>query len=200
MVCKTTFTKNRGGGGTPIESGQALPARKRALAGLTLVEMLVGMFVAGVLVSSIGALWFYSNRSFAAQLNYVEMDQASQMALDRLSQQIRQVKKLVSESAHQLVFTDYDDQTLTFRYDPDELTLLRIKNGVTTTLLRDCNNFRFQIFQRNPVAGSYDQYPAATAANCKLVHVRWVSSRPLYGSGQENTESVSSAKIVIRNP
>src|SRR5687767_3049125 len=102
---------------------------KRSSAGLTLVEMLVGMFVAGVLVSSIGTLWFYSNRSFAAQLNYVEMDQASQMALDRLSQQIRQVKKLVSETQHQLVFVDYDDQTLTFRYDPDELALYRIKNG-----------------------------------------------------------------------
>lgn len=191
MVCKITFTKGSGG---------TLPSRKRAAAGLTLVEMLVGMLVAGVLVSSLGALWFYSNRTFAAQLNYVEMDQASQMALDRLSQQIRQTKKLLSESNHELVFLDYDDERLTFRYDPDELALFRIKNGVTDTLLRDCTNFRFSIYQRNPVAGSYDQYPAGTAANCKLVHVRWVSSRPLFGSGQENTETVSSAKIVIRNP
>lgn len=181
MVCKTTSIKKRA-------------------AGFTLVEMLVGMLVAGVLVSGLGALWFYSNRSFAAQLNYVEMDQASQMALDRLSQQIRQVKKLVSETRHELVFIDYDDQTLIFRYDPDEQALFRIKNGVTDTLLKDCTNFRFSIFQRNPMAGSYDQYPAGTAANCKLVYVRWVSSRPLFGSGQENTETVSSAKIVIRNP
>lgn len=187
------FTKSRG-------IGRTLPSRKRALAGLTLVELLVGMMVAGVLVSSLGALWFYSNRTFAAQLNYVEMDQASQMALDRLSQQIRQVKKLVSESNHELVFIDYDDQPLTFRYDRDEQALFRIKNGVSETMLRDCTNFRFSIFQRNPVAGSYDQYPAGTAANCKLIYVRWISSRPLFGSGQENTETVSSARIVIRNP
>ena len=53
------------------------------------------------------------------------------------------------------------------------------------------------MFQRNPVNGKYDQYPTATASQCKLVQLRWVCSRDLIHA-RRNTESVQSAKIVIR--
>jgi hypothetical protein len=165
-----------------------------------MVELLVGVMVGGMLIATAGSLWFYSNRTFAAQLNYVDMDQASQMALDRLSREIRQTRDLVYEHKKKLIFTDYDGEQLTYQYVNSDKVLQRVKGGVTNVLLSHCKDVDFTVFQRNPVAGSYDQYPAATADNCKLVHVRWVSSRPLYGTGQDNTESVSSAKIVIRNP
>jgi hypothetical protein len=165
-----------------------------------MVELLVGIMVGGMLIATAGSLWFYSNRTFAAQLNYVDMDQASQMALDRLSREIRQTRELVSESKRKLIFIDHDGEELTYQHSNTDNLLQRVKGGVTNVLLANCTDVDFTIFQRNPVAGSYDQYPAATADNCKLVHVRWTCSRPLFGTGQDNTESVSSAKIVIRNP
>ena len=165
-----------------------------------MVELLVGIMIGGMLVATAGSIWFYSNRTFAAQLNYVDMDQASQMALDRISREIRQTKELQAETNDRLVFTDYDGETLSYQYVGSSKELQRVKGGVTNVLLQNCKDLDFTIYQRNPVAGSYDQYPAATADNCKLVHVRWVCSRPLFGTGQDNTESVSSAKIVIRNP
>ena len=169
-------------------------------AGFTLVELLIGVMVGGMLIATAGSLWFYSNRTFAAQLNYVDMDQASQMAMDRLSREIRQTRELISESKQKLVFIDHDGEQLTYQYIDNRETLQRIKGGVTNVLLANCKDLDFSIFQRNPVAGSYDQYPAADADNCKLVHVRWICSRPLFGTGQDNTEAMSSAKIVIRNP
>jgi hypothetical protein len=173
---------------------------RRTTAAFTLVEVLVGIAVGGMIIATAGTLWFYSNRSFAAQLNYVDMDQASQMALDRLSRDIRQTKDLLAATNTKLLFADYDDEQLLFEYVERDKALYRIKGGITNALLRNCKALEFTIYQRNPIFGTYDQYPVATAENCKLVHVRWICSRPLYGTGQENTESVSSAKIVIRNP
>ena len=51
--------------------------------------------------------------------------------------------------------------------------------------------------QRNPVGGSYDIYPAATAATAKVINVSWMCSRKIFGI-KEDTESVQTARIVIR--
>jgi hypothetical protein len=45
--------------------------------------------------------------------------------------------------------------------------------------------------------GSYDVYPAASAATAKVVNVSWICSRQIM-NGMENTESVQTARIVIR--
>ena len=186
MGFKTMFIKN--------------PLVRRSRSGSALIEMLFGIGISALVLTQICLIWYYSSRSFVAQLNYVDMDQASQMALDRLSREIRQTRELVSESKRKLVFIDHDGEELTFQHSDSGNLLQRVKGGVTNVLLANCKDIDFSIYQRNPVAGSYDQYPAATADNCKLVHVRWTCSRPLFGTGQDNTESVSSAKIVIRNP
>ena len=101
-------------------------------------------------------------------------------------------------ATNKLVFTDYDDVTLSFIYDPTNKTLLRIKGAQTDVLLTGCDSLTFSIYQRNPVAGSYDQYPTASVATAKLVQVQWLCSRPLYYNALQNTESMQSAKIVIR--
>ena len=95
------------------------------------------------------------------------------------------------------VFTDYDDQTLSFIYDPAAKQLTRVKGAQTDVLLTGCDSLTFSIYQRTPVPGSFDQYPA-TLATAKLVQVQWLCSRPLYYNSLQNTESMQSAKIVIR--
>src|SRR5205823_172533 len=148
-------------------------------------------------MAGICSLYFYSYRSFAAQLNYVDLDQYSQRALDRMSQQIRQVKAMTDFGTNKLVFTDYDDVTLSFIYNPTNKTLVRMKGTQTDVLLTGCDSLTFSIYQRTPVAGTYDQYPA-TLATAKLIQVQWLCSRPLYYNSLQNTESMQSAKIVIR--
>jgi len=165
---------------------------------MTLFEILIGMGVGCFVLATVCSMYFYSYRSFAAQLNYVDLDQNSNRALDKMSQQVRQVKALTEFTTNRLVFTDYDDQTLSFSYNPTNKTLVRTKGAQSETLLTGCQWLIFSIFQRTPVAGSFDQYAATDLSTAKLIQVSWLCSRPLFYNSQVNTESMQSAKVVIR--
>src|SRR5687768_7429644 len=165
--------------------------------GFTSVEFLMAMGIAGILLAQVCSLWFYSTRSFAAQLTYTELDQNSQKALDHLSRALRQVKELTSfNNTNEMVFKDFDDQPLTYRLTGKKI--VRIKGAERTTVLSDCDWIHVSIFQRNPVEGAYDQYPAADVSSCKLVELRWKCSREPYPMSPTTTEYMQSAKIVIR--
>lgn len=172
---------------------------RRRRAAFTIVEFMVASSIGSVVAVAVGSLLFYSGRSFAAMANYVELDHDSRVALDRMSSEIRQANRLKEFTSTSLTFEDWDGGTLTFALDPNSKTLRRIKNGVTAPkpLLRECSYLQFSIYQRNPVSGTYDQYPTASASTCKLVQLNWICSRRTVGS-PVNTESVQSAKIVIR--
>src|SRR5262245_32048280 len=68
------------------------PGVRTRAAGFTVVELLIGLAISGLILAEVCALWFYSSRSFAAQMSYVDLDQSSQRALDVLSREIRCVK------------------------------------------------------------------------------------------------------------
>ena len=176
-----------------------ISTKRRQKRGFSLVEMLVAVAIGSIVLGTLGALAFYTGRSFAAMANYVDLDAYSRNALDQMSKEIRQTARLTSATSTSLVFENLDGSKLSYVYDPDERTLRRYRNGVADAkpLLIECDYLEFSIFQRNPVGGSYDQYPAATPATCKLVQLRWLCSREMVYS-RFNTESVQSAKIVMR--
>jgi hypothetical protein len=179
MVCTITSTKRRRGG-------------------FTLTELLVTSVSGGLVLLALAALTFYTGRSFSSLANYVDLDNYSRKALDTMSREIRQTNKLLSATTNSLTFQDYDGGDLVYSYDANARTLTRSKNGVVDSdpLLRECQFLQFLIFQRNPVAGTYNQWPTATASTCKLVQLKWICSRTVIRT--INTESVQSAKIVIR--
>ena len=165
---------------------------------MTLLEVMVTTGAASMALAGVGALSVYTVRSFAAMSNYMELDKNSRNALDRMTQIIREADGVTRYDSHQVVLS-YHGQPLSFNYSPGAKTLSMVHtNGVTTVFLEDCDFLRFEAFQRNSVPGTYDQYPAAELENtAKLVQVSWICSRALIG-GLLNTESVQSAKIVIR--
>lgn len=166
---------------------------------MTLAEFLVASGISAIICTVVLSLVVYSARSFAGMANYTNLDRASRNALDNMSKAIRQTKKLTAFTSTSLTFLDADDGTLTYAYDSSAKTLTRSKNGVAdaTPLLTECDYLKFSIFQRNPIGGSYGVYPTATADTCKLVQLNWTCSRKILGAAI-NTESVQSAKIVIR--
>lgn len=166
---------------------------------MTLVEILIGSAAASLVLLTVTSLSLYSGRSIASLANYVDLDNYSRKALDRMSQQIRQTNRLLECTSTNLTFEDADGSRLSFVYDTTAKTLTRYKNGTADSqpLLKECDFLQFDIFQRNPVVGTYNQFPAATPATCKLVQLRWTCSRRVAGA-RINTESVQSAKIVIR--
>lgn len=176
MVCKTTSTDRHG---------------------FTLVEFLISMAVGSLIFLAVAVLGLYAGRSFAGLVNYAELDAKSRNALDQLTRDVRQVNRLTSNTATSLTFEDADGSTLKYVYSPDSRTLTRIKGGASKVLLTGCDKLSFAIFQRNPIGGTYDQFPTAAAATTKLINVTWTCSRNILGT-KMNTENVQTAKVVIR--
>lgn len=195
MVCSITSIKTL----ALATQSPARPLRRKSQSGMSLPELLISMAIASIITAGIASLSFYSSRSFAAIANYVDLDHRSRVTLDLMSRDIRQANRLIEFSDTSLTFEDFDGGELIYKYDPEEKTLVRSKNGVAESkpLLRECIFLKFSIFQRNPISGTYDQHETATPSTCKLVQLQWICSRKILGV-ERNTESVQSAKIVIR--
>lgn len=164
---------------------------------MTLVEIMVALAVASILLLAVAVLGLYGGRSFAGLANYTDLDARSRHALDRLTKDVRQVNRLTASTSTSLTFEDADGSSLQYIYSPDDRTLSRVKGGDTEVLLTECDNLSFAIFQRNPINGTYDQYPTASPATTKLINVTWTCSRKILGNTM-NTENVQTAKVVIR--
>jgi prepilin-type N-terminal cleavage/methylation domain-containing protein len=191
----------------PVVGSRCIGGLQQALPGgayraFTFVEVLVAMAIAGLVVLGIMSFFLFAGRSFAAMVNYLDMDKRSQLTLDQFSQQVRQVRQLTAYSATHgvitsLTFEDYDGGALTFAYDAAGHKLTRSKGGQVRTLLPACSSLEFRIFQENVTPGTFDGITTATATNCKLVEVNWTCSKKLAGS-LLNTEIMESAKVAIR--
>ncbi|HUS37619.1 MAG TPA: hypothetical protein VM680_19885 [Verrucomicrobiae bacterium] len=173
--------------------------KKRAVA-FTLVETLVGVAIGGIVLLTLIQLIFYTGRSFAALYNYIELDKYSRNALDQMVYKIRQADAMTSYTSNRLEFGYNTSQTLVYDYSPTAKTLTETVAGQSKVLLKGCDMLQFSIYQRNTASGTYDQFPATLTNNSvKLVQLSWTCSRTVLGA-RINTESVQSAKIVIRNP
>jgi hypothetical protein len=140
----------------------------------------------------------FATHSFASMANYASLDKDSRNALDRMSTEIRQADRVLASGSNYLTFS-VTNGTIRYYYDPVGQTLTRSVNGVADSrpLLQQCQFLQFGTYQRNPIGGTYDQYPTADSNTCKLVQLSWICARSIIGTTQ-NTESVESAKVVIR--
>jgi hypothetical protein len=151
----------------------------------------------GLVFGAVATLWMFSARSFVALGNYGDLDAASRNALDTMSRDIRQTRALTNFINTKLIFDDYDNTPLTYVYDSGAGTLTKQKNGANTVLLKQCDYLNFDISQRNPSA-NFTFVSTSNLTEVKLIDVSWRCSRQIMGS-KVNTESVQTAKIVIRN-
>ena len=188
---------------------------KAGCTGMTLVELLMAIGISGMVFTAVAILILFSGRSYAALANYVDLDNRSRGALDRMSKEIRQVDRVTDSASAALptgqvvtnrlalsgTETDGSAYTLIYNYDPATQTLLRTKTGGnhpgTNTLLTGCTYLNFGMYQRVPKTNSFDQFDAADLATCKVVQLDWICSRKIFNK-TANTESIQSAKVVIR--
>ena len=184
---------------------------------MTLVEMLIAIGISGIVFLAVGMMIFFSGRSYAALANYVDLDNKSRKALDQMSKEIRQVDGVIEMGTNtlpsgkvvtnKLVFsgkeTDGTAYTITYNYNPNgtDKPLTRTKVGGlyagTTTLLTGCSFLNFGMFTRVPKDGTLDNFEATDMATCKVVQIDWICTRRIFKES-DNTESVQSAKVVIR--
>jgi type II secretory pathway pseudopilin PulG len=199
-------------------------SNKAGCVGMTLVELLMAVGISGMVFAAVAILIFFSGRSYAALANYVDLDNKSRQALDVMSKEIRQVDGVTGSGTvtlpatpafpsgqlvtNQIVLSGKETNefpffpyTITYDYNPTKQTLVRSKAGGfypgTNTLLTGCTYLNFRMYQRVPRTNSYDLFYAADHATCKVVQLDWVCSRKIFKES-DNTESIQSAKVVIR--
>jgi hypothetical protein len=166
---------------------------------VTLVELLVSIALGAIVLTGLAQVLFYSGRSFAAISNYSDLDYNSDYTLKVMSREIRRAMSVKAASETSITLVDSDNIDLQYVWDSTAKTVSRIKNGVTEVLLKDCEYILFTLWQRNPVFGTFDQYPRTlTASKAKLIQVTWICRRRVMGT-QVNTLSELSAKFVLRN-
>jgi hypothetical protein len=155
----------------------------------------------GILVlASAVVLWAYASRTCASLLGYVDLSSSSKNALARISQQIRNARSLQSCNATQLVLLDPDGLKAEIAYDHKAKSVVRVKNTVRTTLLTDCTNFEFVVYQRTPFSNTFLLQTNAWNTNtAKVVEMRWICHRRVTGD-KGSVESQVAAKVVMRTP
>src|SRR4051794_9528018 len=103
--------------------------KKQALRAFSMVEMMFTMAVAAVVLAGVLAFLAFSNRSFASLTNYLDLDQKTQLALDKMSREIRQAANVTSFNSTNLTLTANNGGTLSYSFDPNQQTLTRTQGS-----------------------------------------------------------------------
>jgi prepilin-type N-terminal cleavage/methylation domain-containing protein len=174
---------------------QFTPRARRA--GMTLIELLMATGIGAVVATGALSLTAFGARSMVAMGNYTELDRHSQNALDTLTRDIRQANGLDTFADHQIRLRYPDGSSCTYTYNAEQRTLSRNLNGQSKVLLEQCDSLQFSVSQRNHT-NEFAFAPATTLNTVKLIDVTWKCSREIRGE-KLNTESIQTAKIVLRN-
>jgi hypothetical protein len=171
--------------------------RARRNTGMSLIEMLVATGLGGLVLSALAMITVFTARSFVAMGNYVDLDKDSRNTLDLMSSDIRQADSVISYATNQLVLTNAATATrLSYTYDAPHQQLVRTNGASVTTNLVQCESFLFTYWTDITITNTFDQYPATGTNDLKMVQVAWRCFRTVIG--KRNTESIQSAKIMIR--
>lgn len=172
---------------------------RRHESGLSLLEIMIATMIATIALAALGSMAVFTARSFVATGNYADLDRASRNALDVITRDIRESRAVVPTGNTKLTITTWDNSALVLEYKPSTAQFTRTHNGTTTVLLKQCDYLSFSNYTRVPGA-NWSWYPvsAGSLSTTKLVDVSWKCSRKILGK-KVNTESVQTAKIVIRN-
>jgi hypothetical protein len=149
-----------------------------------------------VVLLALAAFALYSTRFFMTIRNCVDLDGQARVAVDRMSQEIRQADRVVSYESQKISLA-LGTNTVTYVYDANAKALVRLSANRRTVLLSGCESARFDIFMRQATNAVYESFPSATVDNAKVVQITWNCSRNILGS-KANTESMQSAQVVIR--
>jgi prepilin-type N-terminal cleavage/methylation domain-containing protein len=167
-------------------------------AGFTLLETMVASAIGGIVMTALMAVTFYTGRSVASLADSVALNNDSRSVIDRISQKIRQAEEVTAYSTNSIT-VNISSNALTYAYVPADAKLYEIENSVTNVLLENCTSLVFDLYRRNPITNSFDQFPATdNIAEAKLVRIKWTCRSKGQDTATGSSELISS-KIVLRS-
>jgi hypothetical protein len=165
---------------------------------MTLMEILVASLVGALVLLIVVTLTIFATRSVLAMTNYTELDQDSRNSLDLLTRDIRQASALVTYAPNRIVLRNPDNSTCTYTYNQAAGTLTRSDSTSSTVILEGCDALTFNVSTKAPSPGFVFNSASNNIALAKLIDVSWRCSREIKAQ-KVNTESIQTAKIVMRN-
>jgi hypothetical protein len=171
-------------------------------AGWSLIELMVAMLCGMIILASLTIITGFAAKSYLAIANYRDLDNNSREALDVMSRDIRNMDVVTNYAGNTISLDALDGSAVTYTWDSTASTLTRIytSGGTTSTtmLLTNCTSLAFHVYSQVPI-GPF-QFPDASTniIQTKLIDVSWRCARAIFGT-ETNSESVQTAKIVIRN-
>lgn len=172
-------------------------SRNVARRGSTLAELSISIGVGALVLIALASIYLYSSRTFVMMGAHIDLDMANRLALDKISQEIRQADGVTSVGTNQFTFL-LKGAPVTLSYVPGTRAIFRQSGGLNEIVLRDCDAFSYEIFQRTPSNGVFGFFPTANPATAKVVRMSWRCSRSV-GDQFENQSTLHSAQMVMRN-
>src|SRR6266481_9302960 len=175
--------------------------RRKSKRGFTLVEMLIATGLFGVASAAVCSIYLFSTRGFASMATYADLDKINRTAMDTLTREIRQARLVSDVQSNSFSLINGDGVSVTYWFNTGLKQFMRSANdGSSKVLVPNCDLISFSVFQRNNIAGTWDQYPVASSnwsEYVKVIQLTWKASQavPL---GPGVSENVQTAKIIIR--
>lgn len=181
---------------------------RRSRRAFTLLET---MFASGIFILAfvmVASIFVFCLRSFTAMSNYVILDIENRQAMDKLTREIRQARRVKDYTIDPPSLTIVGDDgnggapLITYTFNPENKTMQRaVNDAAPRTMLNNCEILNFSLSQRNPKDGAYDLYPIAVGSwedTVKVVELTWKTRLGVGGTVLTNSENIQTARIVIR--
>ena len=176
----------------------------RAKQAWTLVEIMMAAGIFSLVGMALMGTYLFSVKSMASMYSYSLLDQYNRQAMDQLTREIRQSKKVLAYTTNSVTILAANDDGTTskviYSFNPTSKKMVRTSPGTSKVLLNDCSLLSFQLFTRCPSNAVFGSFPVATGdwqQTVKVLQLTWKTSMSL-PSVVVNSENVQTARIVIR--
>lgn len=181
---------------------------KRFLLAFSLVEVLIASALFGIAGLTLGSVYLFSTRTFAAMANYGELDQHNRDAMDTLTREIRECQRIVSVTTNNsgtyiaINLINNTGASVSYGFDSVAHTLTRISNQDPgpEVLVPHCTVLSFDIGQRTPDGTNFDVYPPLNPNDTiQVINMTWKAWQNIPGSAVGTSEEIQTAHVVIRS-
>ena len=162
--------------------------------GFSLVELMLTMFIGGIILAGATATLNLWARSSMAVGNYADMSGSTRRALDIFASDARMATDVSASSTSQFTFTAFGAGTSTvavdYTFDADAGTLTRTYDGASQVILEDVDQFLFAYLDLNLTT-------TTNPLSVKVVRIESILQKRVLNIS--NTDEIISARFMLRN-
>jgi prepilin-type N-terminal cleavage/methylation domain-containing protein len=174
-----------------------LRAQNKGCSGLTLIELMVGLAVSGIVAAALASAAFYFSRSSSAIFNYAVINSDDRSSIEAVGRDIREAQSFARLTPTNIVLF-VNSNAVELRFDPMQKKLRRVTSTTNKVLLSGCSGLRFTYYERTTNAQNFENLLVSTSTNWRVVQMNWLST--VYSNAGGVFTVSNSAKFLNRRP